>query len=59
MKFYRRIKPQVDSLFPVTLPMGVDIRLDSVRLPTPVAQELEVQFVPNLIGVRVHLHEII
>ena len=38
----RRVKPKVDPLLSVALPMSEDVSLHRVRLPAPVAQELEV-----------------
>lgn len=55
MKISSRVKPEVYSLFPVTLSMGVYISLNGVRLSRPISQELKVQLVTNLVSVRVHL----
>ena len=50
-----RVKPKIDSLFPITLPMSIDIGLDCVWLPSPIPQELKVQLVTNVIRVGIHL----
>lgn len=50
-----RIKPEINPLFPVTLPMSIDVGLDGVRLAGPVAQELEIELVTHRVGVGVHL----
>lgn len=50
-----RIKPKVDSLFPITLSTSIDIGLDRVRLSGPIPQELKVQLVTNGIRVGIHL----
>ena len=51
----RGIKPKVNSLFPVTLAMSIDIGLNRVRLTGPVPQKLEIKLITNRICVRVQL----
>lgn len=52
-----RIKPQVNSLFSITLSMSKDICLNRVRLPCPIPQKFKIKLVSNGIGVRIHLQK--
>lgn len=52
-----RIKPQVNSLFSITLSMSKDICLNRVRLPCPVPQKFKIKLISNGIGVGIHLQK--
>lgn len=39
------VKPEVESLFPVTHPIHIHVGLDRVRFPSGVAQKLKIKFV--------------
>lgn len=46
-----RVKPEVDPLLPITLPMSIYIGLDCIRLPSPVPQELKVYLITHCVCV--------
>lgn len=55
VKIDSRIEPEIDPLLAIAFSVCVHIGLYCVWLPGPIAQELEVQFIANIIRVRVHL----
>lgn len=49
------VKPEVDPLLPIALPMSIDVGLDCIRLSSSVPQELKIKLITYCISVRVHL----
>ena len=45
------VEPKVDPLLSITLSMCIHIRLDCVRLPAPIPQELKIQLISHAVGV--------